>query len=102
MSGQGGFMFPDGSIQATAAQDTRCDASGTCTQLCIGTACRSSWPGEGGSGPWTESGQDIYFGLTGGNVGIGTSPGERLDVNGDIRLSGAIKSTSGNVIIQLG
>lgn len=24
--------------------DTRCDVSGTCSQVCIGTACRSSWP----------------------------------------------------------
>lgn len=27
-----------------AGTDTRCDTSGTCAQVCIGTNCRSSWP----------------------------------------------------------
>jgi hypothetical protein len=25
--------------------DTRCDTSGTCSQVCIGASCRSTWPG---------------------------------------------------------
>jgi hypothetical protein len=38
-----------------------------------------------------------------GNVGIGTTnPQSKLDVNGDVRLNGVIKSVSGNVIVQLG
>ena len=27
-----------------ALTETRCDSSGTCSQVCIGSACRSSWP----------------------------------------------------------
>ena len=31
----------DGDLYDT---DTRCSSSGTCSQVCIGTSCRSSWP----------------------------------------------------------
>lgn len=49
---------------------------------------------------WGFGGNDNYFS---DNVGIGvTDPQEALDVNGDIQLSGAIKSSGGDVIIQLG
>ena len=38
-----------------------------------------------------------------GSLGVGiTNPQTRLDVSGDIRLSGVIKSSNGNVTIQLG
>ncbi len=29
--------------------DTKCNASGVCTQVCIGTDCQTSWPAGGGS-----------------------------------------------------
>jgi hypothetical protein len=54
----GGFKFPDGTIQTTAAA--------------------------GGTNPWTKSGADVVF--SGGNVGIGTTPGKALDVIGDVRV----------------
>lgn len=32
-----------------ADADTQCDASGVCSQVCIGSDCRGSWPSGGGS-----------------------------------------------------
>ncbi len=57
--------------------DTRCDASGTCSQVCIGTECETSWP-SGGSSLWTQSGSDISY------------DGDII-VTGDIMLTGQIK-----------
>jgi hypothetical protein len=52
----------------------------------------------------THNNQPLALNPVGNNVGVGTdSPTEKLDVEGNIILSGVIKSSSsGNVIIQLG
>lgn len=69
--------------------DTRCDVSDVCSQVCIGEVCELSWP-SGGSSLWQTSGDDIYY--NSGNIGIGvTTPGAKLDVNGDIIITGKIK-----------
>jgi hypothetical protein len=66
-SGSGGFVFPDGTVQTTAATGTG-----------------------GGSSQWTTSGSNIFYNA--GNVGIGINPAPqyKLDVAGDVRVSGNI------------
>lgn len=47
---------------------------------------------------WSRSGGNIAF--TGGNVGIGTvTPGAKLDVNGDIHISGDLYSTGWTLLV---
>ena len=56
-----------------------CSISGGCPQLYIGTKIKDSWL-------WSEGTGEIYYI---GDVGIGTSsPGEKLDVNGNVLVSG--------------
>jgi len=65
-SSSGGFVFPDGTTQSTAATS-----------------------GGGGNSPWVGSGSSIYYV---GNVGVGTSsPAYKLDVAGDINFAGALR-----------
>ena len=56
--------------------DTRCDASGVCSQVCIGSDCRNVWPSGGGgvsaptiSGPFATSTQ-TGPGVTTTNLGV--------------------------------
>lgn len=76
--------------------------------VCINGVCKGVWPTGGGGSQWqNQTGtNNIYYNLTGGNVGIGTadSAGNKLRVAGNLRVDGVIKgdATSGNVVIQLG
>jgi len=59
-------------------------------------------PSGGADNDWAIVGSNQYSNVT-GNVGIGTStPSSKLDVVGDIKFSGVIKSASGDFVIQLG
>ena len=61
----GGFKFPDGTTQTTAAS------------AAVG-------------GGWTDGGTNVYLTTTSDNVGIGTTgTGEKLEVAGNIYVSGA-------------
>ena len=44
---------------------------------------------------WTSSGSNIYYNT--GNVGIGTSPTEKLDISGNIKCSGKLTIPTGPV-----
>ncbi len=52
----------------TATPAGKLDVNGS---LCLGGACRTTWPTGTGSGAFTDSGSSAYY--TGGNVGIGTT-----------------------------
>jgi len=60
--------------------------------------------GTGTGSQWTTSGNNIYYNVTNGKVGIGIGiPSERLHIVGNLRVDGVIKGdASGNVVIQLG
>lgn len=54
-----------------------------------GVAGADGADGADGASPFVLSGSDVHF--TGGNVGIGiTTPGEALDVTGNVRVDGAL------------
>jgi hypothetical protein len=73
-SGAGGFVFPDGTVQATAAT------------------------GSGGGSQWANNGPNIIY-YNSGSVGIGTSnPTKTLDVVGTINASSTI--TGGNIVAK--
>ncbi len=84
------------------------------TQLCIAGDCKSSWPSGGLDGggtinyvaKFTNTGtlgnSQIFDNGTNVGIGVGASPSFKLDVDGDIRLNGLIRSATGDVIIQLG
>ncbi|MCX6814107.1 MAG: hypothetical protein NTY20_00425 [Candidatus Aenigmarchaeota archaeon] len=88
--------------------DTRCDTPGTCSQVCIGSNCRNSWPlgagGITGSGTanylskWTGGtslGNSIIYD-NGNNVGIGTTnPLVGLHLKGDENGFIIIQAASG-------
>lgn len=68
-SSSGGFRFPDGTVQSSAAASV---ADG-----------------------WTDDGGTVRLTTSSDNVGIGTSsPAEKLDVDGNIHASGTIMSGS--------
>jgi hypothetical protein len=50
-----GVCLSDGTNCPAGTTDTRCDVSGTCSQVCIGADCQAAWP----SGGW--SGYEIVF-----------------------------------------
>jgi len=57
--------------------------------LCIAGDCKTAWSQVGSQ--WTTSGTTINYAT--GNVGIGTAtPTEKLDVNGNIKVSGNINA----------
>jgi hypothetical protein len=74
--GVDGIMFPDGTLQTTAANDATGNA--------------------GADGNWTTDNNDIYN-TNSGNVGVGTnSPASKLEVIGNIKAT----SINGNDVVQ--
>jgi len=60
--------------------DTRCDSSGECSQVCIGTDCQSSWPSGSGGGGTTVSLIDCEDVSSAGALGTGIAecPGNKI------------------------
>jgi hypothetical protein len=82
-----GTMTPNYKLDVAGAANAQ--------QLCIAGDCKSSWTAvTSGTSGWAVSGNSVYNSTTGVNVGIGTNgPGEKLDVQGNLRTSGLIYST---------
>ena len=75
--------------------DTRCDTSGTCNQLCIGSSCYNSWAtaisSNGGSGVSSiNPGAGISVSSTTGNVTLSNTGITSLIAGSGITLSGSI------------
>jgi hypothetical protein len=100
----GGFRFADGTLQTTAANLTALNASnlasGTVPIARLGSGTADStkflrgdntWAVPSGTSQWTTSGTIISY--NSGNVGVGTaSPTEKLEVIGNIKVSGNINA----------
>ena len=58
-------------------------------------------PPSGDPSFWIRSGSDVYYNVSGGNVGIGTTdPGATLEVKGTMKVFGAWESKSNNTVYQ--
>lgn len=81
----------DGTITISTTNNVSASGSITGAELCMGSDCKSAWPTEAEASPWvSESGSISY---SSGYVGIGTNaPTEKLEVAGNIKLSGNIVS----------
>jgi hypothetical protein len=76
-STSGGFRFPDGTLQSTAASS-------------------------GAPSGWADDGTVVRLETATDNVGIGTSgPAAKLDVNGDVRFGQEVGAGSGDRVISL-
>ena len=54
-----------------------------------------------GASPFVLNGSDVYF--TGGNVGVGvTDPSEALEVDGNVKVDGTVKTTAPGGDISMG
>jgi hypothetical protein len=58
-------------LSTVSGVDTRCDTPGTCSQVCIGSNCRNSWPL--GAGGITGSGTANYLSKWTGGTSLGNS-----------------------------
>ncbi len=69
----------NGTIRGTGLNITgNADITG---KICINGDCKNAWPN---NSLWSQNGSSIYY--NGGNVGIGTNPNAKLDVNGYVQV----------------
>ena len=95
------FTFTQGGILGIGTENPntsyKLDVVGhvnTSSGLCIAGDCKTAWSQVGGSSQWTTSGTTINYGT--GNVGIATaSPTEKLEVTGNVKVSGTVEG--GNI-----
>ena len=61
-------------------------------ELCLGGVCTATWPvvesGGAGDVAWQTSGNNVFYNVSNGNVGIGkTTPSAKLDVSGTVKAT---------------
>ncbi|HET9786330.1 MAG TPA: hypothetical protein VFP47_04305 [Pyrinomonadaceae bacterium] len=65
--------------------------------LCIAGVCKSDWSQVGGTSQWTTAGSNIHYNT--GNVGLGaSSPTEKLEIAGNLKLTGTGNITASGTI----
>ncbi|MEM4755624.1 MAG: hypothetical protein QW594_00660 [Candidatus Woesearchaeota archaeon] len=92
-SNNNNIFYNDGNVGIGTTNPTqKLDVVGNvkANAFCLGQNCITTWPvGGTGTSPWTLSGSNIFY--TSGNVGIGTNvPSYKLDIFGNVRISGDI------------
>ncbi|OFX18332.1 MAG: hypothetical protein A2033_00665, partial [Bacteroidetes bacterium GWA2_31_9] len=91
------FLLVNGSLKVNGILYDLDSDAGTNGQILSSTGSGTNWINAPTS-PWSTSGLNTYY--NSGNVGIGTSsPAQKLDVAGDIKLNNSLYFTTGNFSI---
>lgn len=74
---------------------------GSATHVLLGNGTFGPVPSSGSASYWSLNGTNLSIANSNLNVGVGTSPSEKLDVNGNLKVSGNILTNSASSAMNL-